>query len=242
MDNSNEILYPSKRRKTINQTDFKINSKSISLDKKMNEMEINEEKNKEEEIDPKEETEEKINKKTVMFSKVYVRDYERKHGGSSGVPRKGGYPLGLSWEYNKEEEFELKKYQKLIEKKKDRGLYMISERKRKEILEKTVEDEDEMEEMEKVKKELEKTRKTREDVGCNCCSQTSRNLCGTKYCFCFKNGLECDVDSCFCDSDCCKNKRNLFDQKSVDKFRKSKIAQANKLLVREMKSSKEVLK
>ena len=49
-------------------------------------------------------------KKQVVFSKVILRNYERVHNGSLGVPSKGGFPLGLGWEYNEQVEVSIDNY------------------------------------------------------------------------------------------------------------------------------------
>jgi hypothetical protein len=36
----------------------------------------------------------------VKFVQVEVREYNRAHGGSAGVPKQGAYTLGLDWKYN----------------------------------------------------------------------------------------------------------------------------------------------
>ena len=88
-----------------------------------------------------------ISPKKVGFQGVEVRLYKRSHGGGGGVPAKGtnsirssfivvgAYPLGLDWDYLKDETM-IRSVSDFEEEKHDPDhLERIPEKKRKELLE-----------------------------------------------------------------------------------------------------------
>jgi len=164
----------------------------------------------------------------VKFQGVEIRQYNRCHGGSAGIPHQGAYPLGLDWSYDKNvmtrtvSDFEQDKNTTSI----SDGVHYLAEKDRKKLLEKF----DEREDMtragsfQREKTELSQIRESRKHIGCGC-----KGACSTKKCQCVKQGIECNESSCGCQSDTCGNSRaETMEQNMLDKFRKKKIQEANR--------------
>jgi hypothetical protein len=154
---------------------------------------------------------------SVGFKAVEIREYERLHGGSGGVPYVGAYPLGLGWQVAAERRDSLSNFESERSSQRHRSddLPRIEESERRKLLEKH----DARPRLERAasyvaqRRELDALRKARSAIGCSCsrasCRQGRRGspvqpaaatpqCCSTDECECYRNGLECWEESCAC--------------------------------------------
>ena len=175
----------------------------------------------------------------VNFKEVEVRQYNRCHAGSLGVPTRGGYPLGLDWAYdeNSTTRTPVTDYEKFRRRSGD-DFNRISETDRRKLLYDEINDETDtslLQEQLKECNEIKHIRKSRTKIGCMCkggweADGTPINCCETNKCICFKNGIQCNEDSCWCVSDTCSNpnSRHSFDEERVHKWRAQRLSELNK--------------
>jgi hypothetical protein len=150
---------------------------------------------------------------SVGFKAVEIREYERLHGGSGGVPYVGAYPLGLGWQVAAERRDSLSNFEseRSSHRKRSDDLPRIEESERRKLLEKH----DARPRLERAasyvaqRRELDALRKARSAIGCSCSvKQPTRTswltvtqppqCCSTDECECYRNGLECWDESCAC--------------------------------------------
>jgi hypothetical protein len=124
--------------------------------------------------------------KSVNFSDVSVRFHNRRHGGSGGIPSRGGFPLGLDWTFESEIKSPIAVYEKKrIADGKGDDFEPVPEVERKRLLE-AFDDRPAMARMVSYmnkKEELEEMRKERKDVGCNCRLKTEGKTADKYFCF-----------------------------------------------------------
>ncbi|KAL7718031.1 CXC domain-containing protein [Entamoeba marina] len=136
---------------------------------------------------------------TVHFGTVQITQYKREIGGSCGVPEKGKYPLGLSFEVIKTQEMPFSTY---VEKYQKKAIVLeeVGEKKRKKLL---GESKDQMTEYDyAIDKEMQETMKRIHKRGCKC-----KGVCD-KNCACVKNGHSCIFGVCSCSDRDCANIRD----------------------------------
>jgi hypothetical protein len=149
---------------------------------------------------------------SVGFKMVEIREYERQHAGSGGVPYVGAYPLGLGWKVAGERRDSLSNFeeQRSSQRHKSDDLPRLDESERRKLLEQH----DRRPRLQRAasyvaqRKELDQLRKARRDIGCQChvpLPDGSRGhgaakemCCRTDACPCFANGLECWSEACAC--------------------------------------------
>ena len=150
-------------------------------------------------------SEEPSSEQQIQFGTVHITQYKRQIGGSCGVPEKGKYPLGLSFEVVKEESMPFEEYVNKYQKK-DANLHELNEKKRKKLLLENCTSKQEKEKLEEyddsVEKEIQKTMKRIDKHGCRC-----RGVCG-KDCPCVKKGYNCIYGVCSCSDRDCQNIRD----------------------------------
>jgi hypothetical protein len=146
------------------------------------------------------------NNKQVAFDQVMIREFQRRHGGSSTVPDEGFIPLGLDWRYEDTKSIALDLYEerrRLEGRASTRSIDVVpmSERWRK------LERSDSRAPLElqasarRSAQEIEAIRRSRHfhNRGCNCAGS-----CRTGACPCFARGDECFHKICACRA--CDNK------------------------------------
>jgi hypothetical protein len=149
---------------------------------------------------------------SVGFKMVEIREYERQHAGSGGVPYVGAYPLGLGWKVAGERRDSLSNFEEQRSSQRHRSddLPRLDESERRQLLEQH----DRRPRLQRAasyvaqRKELDQLRKARRDIGCQChvpLPDGSRShgaakemCCRTDACPCFANGLECWGEACAC--------------------------------------------
>ena len=183
------------------------------------------------------------NKKSVKFVQVEVREYNRAHGGSAGVPKHGAYTLGLDWSYDKQmkrsvSDFEMEKNPDCSE-----GVKWMNEQARKKVLD-SADKRDKMTKQnsfKREKQEISQIRKSRKHIGCSCKGNLLAVFflynswikgdapCSSKKCQCIKNEIVCYESSCGCDPSECGNPReDTLDTDTIDELRRQKIEEMNK--------------
>ncbi len=59
-------------------------------------------------------------------------------------------------------------------------------------------------------------------------NEVNENCCQNNKCYCFKNGIECNEDSCGCTHEICKNPlRHYFDEDKVHQWRRERLVELN---------------
>ncbi|EDR26391.1 hypothetical protein EDI_078630 [Entamoeba dispar SAW760] len=136
---------------------------------------------------------------TVKFGKVEITQYKRAIGGSCGVPEKGKYPLGLSFEIVNQSEMTFEEYVEKYQKKTE-PLEEIGEKKRKKLLSENKQDLTKYDDS--IDIEMQKTMKRISKRGCRC-----KGVCD-KNCVCVKHGQSCIFGVCACSERDCSNIRD----------------------------------
>ena len=134
----------------------------------------------------------------MCFKDVVVREYERLHNGSGGVPVKGAYPLGLAWDHAEDVQKPVAAYEVERTPKRKPFAMPLEERERKALLdefdESMAEDDAESEAL-RVQSELRALKLSRMATpGCNC----KRSMCVLGSCPCYTWGLPCLDGFCSC--------------------------------------------
>ena len=137
------------------------------------------------------------NEHQITFGGVEIIQYRREIGGSCGVPDKGKYPLGLSFEIVSKREMTFEEYAEEYEKNGEM-LDEMNEKKRKKILSERKEDLTKYDDS--IDMEMQKTMKRIAKRGCRC------RHCD-KNCICIKNGNNCIFGICGCSDRDCHNIR-----------------------------------
>lgn len=143
---------------------------------------------------------------SVGFHAVEIREYERQHAGSGGVPYVGAYPLGLGWKIAAERRDSLSNFEseRSSQRHKSDDLPRLDEAERRKLLEQH----DARPRLQRAasyvaqRKELDRLRKARRDIGCACHvapdAPPGEQCCKSDDCDCFRNGLECWQEACAC--------------------------------------------
>lgn len=140
-------------------------------------------------------------KRGVQFDAVQVREYQRRHGGSSTVPDVGYLPLGLDWRYEDAKAVSLEQYEqrrRLEGRVSSRSLDVVPMQERWRKLEKA----DARPALElqasarRSAQEIEAIRRSRNfhNRGCQC----RAGACRIDACPCFARGDECFYKICSC--------------------------------------------
>lgn len=142
-------------------------------------------------------------RKSVVFHNVVVREYDRLHNGSGGVPVDGAYPLGLAWEHAADVAKPVAAYE--VERTPKRKAYAmpLSEAERRALLHKfddTLAEAGAAEVVERVEREINALQMSRlRTPGCRC----RDGKCVLDACPCYASGLPCLESYCTCS--CCHN-------------------------------------
>ena len=134
----------------------------------------------------------------VKFNKVHIVQYKRTVGGSCGVPEKGRFPLGLSFEVKNEQTMSFAEYTDRAQKR-SALLEECNEKKRKKLLRESVDPLDSYDDTFDL--ELQQTMKRVAKGGCRC-----KTACGPR-CVCVSRGNMCIFGVCACSSRDCENIR-----------------------------------
>eukprot|EP01117_Protostelium_nocturnum_P012897 TRINITY_DN4775_c0_g1_i1.p1 TRINITY_DN4775_c0_g1~~TRINITY_DN4775_c0_g1_i1.p1 ORF type:complete len:558 (-),score=238.18 TRINITY_DN4775_c0_g1_i1:23-1696(-) len=163
--------------------------------------------------------------RSVKWREVEVRTYHRTLG-SSTVPNKGGFALGLDWKYDEQNVLKrsVSEYETILFKitKGQDNLKRYDEKERKKLLLEVQDD------VKQLNDQLSEIRKSRKKNGCNCSQSKTGTSCKDNKCVCIRYGIECNEDSCGCTHEACKNpKRHTFDLEGMEKFIKSRLVILN---------------
>lgn len=137
-------------------------------------------------------------RKSVVFHNVVVREYDRLHNGSGGVPVDGAYPLGLAWEHAADVATPVAAYE--VERTPKRRAYAVplSEAERRALLHKfddTLAEAGAAEVVERVEREISALQASRmRTPGCRC----RDGRCVLETCPCYASGLPCLESYCTC--------------------------------------------
>lgn len=137
-------------------------------------------------------------RKSVVFHNVVVREYDRLHNGSGGVPVDGAYPLGLAWEHAADVAKPVAAYE--VERTPKRKAYAmpLSEAERRALLHKfddTLAEADAAAVVERVEREISALQASRRRTpGCAC----RGGKCVLESCPCYASGLPCLESYCSC--------------------------------------------
>ena len=136
-------------------------------------------------------------RKSVVFNEVVVREFERLHNGSGGVPTDGAYPLGLSWVHADDVHTPVTKYEVERTPKRKPFAMPLTKSQRRDLLnrlDETMAEENAEQEVKRVQNELCKLQSSRlESPGCRC--KKGGCLAG---CPCYDSGMPCLKSFCKC--------------------------------------------
>lgn len=137
-------------------------------------------------------------RKSVVFHNVVVREYDRLHNGSGGVPVDGAYPLGLGWAHAADVATPVAAYEVARTPKRRAYAVPLSEAERRALLHKfddTLAEAGAAEVVQRVGREICALQASRQRTpGCRC--RDGRCVLGS--CPCYASGLPCLESYCTC--------------------------------------------
>ena len=137
-------------------------------------------------------------RKSVCFHSVVVREFERLHDGSGGVPVDGAYPLGLGWNHADDVQKPVSVYEVERTPKRMKDVMPLTEPQRKALLQRlddTLAEDGAEREVRRVESEIYALQKSRLlTPGCRC----RGNSCVMGSCPCYAAGLPCLESYCHC--------------------------------------------